>query len=302
MNTSRFFRIALLITISVLIFSAACQKNAKEAVPVSKSVYPAEAYIGGFVLGPQAWTFNRYSFFEAVDKTKEVGCSVIEAIPSQKLSPDDDTIFNHNSPAEVLDKVRAKLAETGVMIVNYGVVKFKNDEAECRKVFDFAKAMGIPIIAAEPAGDSFDLLEKLVKEYDIKIAIHNHPKRADNPDYKYWDPNYVLECVKDRDPRIGSCADTGHWLRSGIIPVDALKILDGRVISSHLKDLNEMSPEAHDVPYGTGIADITGILDELKRQKFAGNISIEYEYNWTTSIPEIKQCVEFVREYGKTNP
>ena len=90
-----------------------------------------------------------------------------------------------------------------------------------------------------------------------------------------WDPNYVLSVVKDRDPRIGSCADTGHWVRSGLRPVDCLRILKGRIISSHLKDLNEMGPGAHDVPYGTGVSDIPGILDELKAQGFDGNISID---------------------------
>jgi sugar phosphate isomerase/epimerase len=104
--------------------------------------------------------------------------------------------------------------------------------------------------------------------------------------------------VKGRDSRLGSASDTGHWIRSSIKPVDALKILKGRIISSHLKDLNIFGPDAHDVPYGTGVADIPAILRELKRQRFNGNISIEYEYNWTTSVPEIAQCIGFVRGFG----
>jgi hypothetical protein len=77
-----------------------------------------------------------------------------------------------------------------------------------------------------------------------------------------------------------------------------LRILNGRIMSAHLKDLNEKSPNAHDVPYGTGVSDIPGILKELKRQHFAGNISIEYEYHWTNSLPEVAQCIGFVRGYG----
>ncbi|HWE96286.1 MAG TPA: sugar phosphate isomerase/epimerase, partial [Tepidisphaeraceae bacterium] len=129
--------------------------------------------------------------------------------------------------------------------------------------------------------------------------IHDHPKRDNDPNYKFWDPNYVLSLVKDRDKRMGSCADTGHWVRSGVKPIDALKILEGRIISSHLKDLNEFAPGAHDVPYGTGVSDVKAILDELKRQKFAGNVSIEYEYHQENPTDEIKKCVEYVREYGK---
>jgi sugar phosphate isomerase/epimerase len=100
---------------------------------------------------------------------------------------------------------------------------------------------------------------------------------------------------------MGSAADTGHWVRSGIKPIDALKVLEGRIISCHLKDLNEFSPNAHDVPFGQGVSEIKLILDELRRQQFNGNISMEYEYHWDNSLPEIMQCVDFVREYGKKN-
>jgi len=271
-------------------------------VKATAGEYPPELYVGGFLIGPQAYSFRFYSFFEAVDNAKEVGSNVIEAYPGQRLSPDDKTPFNHDAPPSVWAKAKIKLERAGVRLVNYGVVGLGNDEAENRKVFDFAKVMGIPTITSEPQEGSFDLLEKLVKEYDIKVAVHNHPRRPKDPGYKYWDPNYVLECVKGRDPRIGACADTGHWLRSNINPVDALKILEGRIISSHLKDLNQYGTEAHDVPYGKGVANVRAVLDELKRQGFKGNISIEYEYNWKTSKPEIKECVDFVREYGKKNP
>jgi sugar phosphate isomerase/epimerase len=104
--------------------------------------------------------------------------------------------------------------------------------------------------------------------------------------------------VKGRDARLGACADTGHWLRSNITPVNALKILEGRIISSHLKDLNEVGDRAHDVPFGAGAANIPAILNELRRQGFNGNISIEYEYNWENSVPEVAQCIGFVRGYA----
>jgi len=104
--------------------------------------------------------------------------------------------------------------------------------------------------------------------------------------------------VKDRDPRMGACADTGHWVRSGVKPVEALKILQGRVFSSHLKDLNEFGKtSAHDVPYGTGVSGVKEILDELRRQKFDGNISIEYEYKQEDNLEEVTKCIEFVKAY-----
>ena len=114
----------------------------------------------------------------------------------------------------------------------------------------------------------------------------------------FWNPYYVAGLVTGRDKRIGACADTGHWARSGLKPVECLRILKGRISSSHLKDLNKTGGDAHDVPYGTGVCDIKACLDELKKQGFDGNISIEYEYNWDNSVPEVTQCIDFVRNCG----
>jgi sugar phosphate isomerase/epimerase len=258
---------------------------------------PDQYKIGGFAVGCQAWTFNHFSVLEAIDKTAEAGGKVIEFYSDQKFSPEQpDVKFNHNSPDELVDKVVARLKERGIKAVSYGVVPIPQDEAGARKIFEFAKKLGLYSVTTESV-PSLDTIEKLVKEYDIRVGIHNHPRRPNDANYKVWDPNYVLSVVKDRDSRIGSTADTGHWVRSGLNPVDCLKILQGRIISTHLKDLNEKSIDGHDVPYGTGVSNIAGILDELKRQKFVGNVSVEYEYDWDTSVPEVAQCIGFIRGY-----
>jgi sugar phosphate isomerase/epimerase len=259
---------------------------------------PDDCKTGGFAIGCQAWTFNHYTVMEAIDKTAEVGGKVIEFYAGQKFSPEQpDLKFDQNSTDEMIAAVQARLKKDGIRAVNFGVVDIPNDEAKARKIFDFAKKLDLYGVTTESVG-SIDIIEKLVKEYDIHVGFHDHPRRPKDPNYKMWDPNYVLSVVKDRDPRIGSCADVGHWVRSGLVPVDCLKILDGRIISVHLKDLNEKSPDAHDVPAGTGVSDIPGILDELKRQNFVGNVSIEYEYHWTNSVPEVAQTIGFVRGYG----
>jgi sugar phosphate isomerase/epimerase len=259
---------------------------------------PAEYATSGFFIGCQAYTFNHFTVFEAIEKTAEVGGKVIEFYPGQKLSKEEpDVVWDHNASPETIEKVKKKLADYKIKAVNYGVVQIPKDEAGARKVFDFARALGLRAVTTESV-DAIDTIEKMVKEYDIMVGFHDHPKRPDNPGYKMWDPNYILSVVKDRDPRIGSCADIGHWVRSNLKPVDCLRILKGRIISSHMKDLNEMGPRAHDVPFGTGVSDIPGVLDELKAQGFEGNISIEYEYHWENSTPEVGQCVGFVRGYG----
>src|SRR4051812_20065709 len=241
---------------------------------------PDEYKTGGFFIGCQAYTFNHYTVFEAIEKTAATGGRVIEFYPGQKLSKEEPQVsWDHNASAETIQKVKDKLAAHKIKAVNYGVVQIPKEEQKARKLFEFAKTMGLRAITTEST-EAIDTIEKMVKEFDIMVGFHDHPKRPDNPDYRMWDPNYILSVVKDRDSRIGSCADTGHWVRSGLKPVDCLRILKGRIISSHLKDLDKMGPDGHDLPYGEGVSDVPGILNELKSQGFTGNISIEYEYHW----------------------
>ncbi len=258
---------------------------------------PDSCRINGVAIGCQAYTFNRFTVFEAIEKTAASGAKVIEFYPGQKLSPaEPETKLDHNAAPETIAKVKTKLAEHGITAVAYGVVALSKDEAASRKVFEFCKTLGIRVINTEST-DAIDTFEKLVREYDIRVGFHNHPKREKDTNYKVWDPEYVVGLVKDRDPRIGACADTGHWMRSGLKPIDCLRILKGRVVSSHLKDLNEVGKEAHDVPYGTGAADMSALLAELKSQGFDGPASIEYEHNWENSLPEVTKCVEFVKAW-----
>ncbi len=253
--------------------------------------------ISGFAIGCQAYTFNRFTAFEAIEKTAAAGGKVIEFYPGQKLSKDEPTAsVSHDAPAATLDKLKEKLKQHGLVAVAYGVVNVPKDEAGARKVFDFAKTMGIRVINTEST-DAIDTVEKLVKEYDIKVGYHNHPKRPNDPNYKVWDPNYIVELTKGRDARIGACADTGHWMRSGIKPVEAIAILKGRIVSSHLKDLNKFGDGAHDVPYGTGEADMNAILNAYMAQGFTGPCSIEYEHNWDNSLPEVTKCIDFVKAW-----
>lgn len=256
---------------------------------------PEECLQNGFAVGCQAYSFNRYTVFEAIEKTAEAGGRIIEFFPNQKLSPGErDVRWNHTASDETIAKVQEKLREHGVRAVNYGVVSGK-DAAEWRQIFEFAKKLNLYGVTTEQV-EKLDVIEPLVKEFDIRLAIHNHPRRLDDPNYRVWDPHYILEMTKDRDSRIGACADTGHWQTSGLNPVYCLRVLKGRVISSHLKDKKDYGP-SHNVAFGTGVGEIGRCLDELRAQNFDGNISIEHEYNWTSNVPDITRCVEFVRDH-----
>jgi len=258
---------------------------------------PDSVKIGGFAVGCQAWTFNRFTAFEAIEKTALTGAKTIEFFPGQRLRPDQpDARWDHNASDEVIAQVQAHLAKHGVRAVNYGVVH-GSDEAEWRKIFAFARKLGLYAVTTEDV-DKLDLLEALAKEFDIRVAIHNHPRQPGNPNYKVWDPAYVLSVVKDRDQRVGACADPGHWATSGITPLEGIKTLRGRIVSVHLKDRTAIGSGTPDVPFGAGISNVKGMLDELKRQGFAGNISIEYETKWDNNVPDVAQCIGFFRGYG----
>jgi sugar phosphate isomerase/epimerase len=260
---------------------------------------PEDCQTGGIAIGCQSWTFNHYSVLEAIDKTAAAGGKVIEFYPGQKFSPEHpDWKFDENASDEMIAEVKARLKKDDIRAVNFGVVGIPQDEAGARKVFEFAKKLDLYGITTESVG-SIDTIEKLVKEYNICVGFHDHERQPNNPSYRMWDPNYVLSVVKDRDPRIGACADTGHWVQSNLKPVDCLKILQGHIISVHLHDMNEMGPNGHDVPAGTGVSNVAGIIDELKRQNFAGNVSIEFEYNWLNNVTDAAQGIGFVRGYGQ---
>ena len=253
----------------------------------------------GWRMGCQAYSFNRFTFLEAVDKVASMGLTWIEAYPGQRLSPDlaEDVKFDHNMSEEHRKLALDYLASKKVKLANYGVVGLPNDEAEARVVFDFAKAMGIETIVSEPPDDAFPLLDKLTQEYKINLAIHNHPKPS-----HYWNYEKVLEVTEGLNPRIGSCADTGHWMRSGIVPLEAVEALlaANRIISFHIKDLNKMGRKGeHDVPWGQGEANMKAILAKLKEAGWKGVMAAEYEHNWDNNVPEISQGMKFVNETAK---
>lgn len=268
---------------------------------ISRAVHaepiPAEYRAGHFAIGVQAWSFHRFSATEAVEKTAQAGGRVIELFPGQRLAPDDATNIGPDMSEAAMQKLNDQLAKYKVKAVAFGVTGISQNENDARKLFEWAKKMGIGVINTESA-DAINTIEKMAKEFNIKVGFHNHPKRSDDPNYKVWDPNYILTLVKNRDARVGACADTGHWVRSGIKPVDALRILRGRVVSMHLKDLHIFQPGGHDMPYGLGVSDVPGILDELRAQKFDGPISVEYEHDWDNNISGIAQSIGFVRGYG----
>ncbi|MFQ6133026.1 MAG: sugar phosphate isomerase/epimerase family protein [Armatimonadota bacterium] len=191
------------------------------------------------------------------------------------------------SPAEI-QRVRALLDERDITCNAVGVHGFRGDHEANRRVFEFARAMGVRNISANPSAEAFDSLEKLVAEYDIRIAVHNH-----GPGASYDTVADVVNAVKDRHPNIGACVDTGHFIRSGEDPVEAIYRLKGRVFGLHVKDVAAQTKKTHDVIIGEGFLDVEGMFKALKDVGFPadGALSLEFEGNPDDPIAEIKQCL-----------
>lgn len=271
----------------VLTLSAAIQ---------AETPHPATDVYDGWRLGTQAWSFNRFTFFEAVDKTRELGLNWIQAYPGQRVSPQIDAQMGFDLPGEIREQIKAKLAEANVSIAAFGVVGVPRQEAQARRLFEFAKAMGIEVIVSEPAEDQFDLIDTLCQEYEIKLAVHNHPRPS-----HYWNPDTVLKVVEGRSKWLGACADVGHWVRSGLDPVECLKKLQGRIHDIHIKEID--TNVGHDVVWGTGQGRIKGILEELHRQGYKGTFAIEYEHSWDNNVPLIRRSVAYFNEVASSlNP
>jgi sugar phosphate isomerase/epimerase len=236
----------------------------------------------GWRLGCQAYSFNQFTFFDAIDKTASLGLHCIECYPGQRINKTSEAVTSADMTAAQRKEIQKKLSDSGVKMVNFGVGGYD------RKHFEFAKEMGIETLVAEPNEADFDAIDKLCEEFGVNLAIHNHPKPS-----HYWNPDTVLKVCKDHTLRIGACADTGHWVRSGLTPLDCLKKLEGRIISFHFKDLNKKAPDAHDVPWGTGVCNVKEMLTEIRRQKLKAVFSAEYEYHWDNSLPELAKCVTY---------
>jgi len=257
---------------------------------------PAEALTSaGFAISVQCWSFRQFTLFEAIGMAAQAGAHV-EVFPGQKIGgPLGDAKLGPDLPDESLQIVIDKLKEHGVSAVNFGVTGIPKEEAEARKTFELAKKLNLYGITTESIG-AIDTLEKLAKEYDVKVCFHNHPKK---PMYDLWNPEFVFNAVKDRHKNIGICADIGHWATSGLDPLEAIKKVAPRVLSFHMKDRATIDKWSHDRPFGTGVIDNIAILDEVRKHGFAGNVSIEYEHNWQTNLAEVAQCAGYLRAYSK---
>ncbi|MFC1761773.1 ThuA domain-containing protein [Planctomycetota bacterium] len=245
----------------------------------------------GWPLGMTAYTFHKYTLFETIEKTDQIGLAYLGGLSFQKVSKKINKNFDAQLSDEELKAIRLKLDDAGVRLLTSFYARIPGDDAGCRKVFEFARKMGIETLISEPPLEALDTIEKYCDEYDINLAIHNHgPKQSPN----YWNPEAVMKVCQGRGPRIGVCADMGYWMRAGIDPVAAVKTIGHRLLVVQMHDLNELTAEGHDVPWGTGAGRTEAFLKEVHRLGIKPKMfGLEYSYDWFDSIPEVTQSARF---------
>lgn len=242
---------------------------------------------GGFPMGIQSYSLRAFGIDGpegALAKIQELELHWVEFFRAH-FPPTQD-------PAKIKE-MQDKLAKHDLSVSAHGVQAFTKDHAANEAFFKFAKAAGIKNLSADPAPDSFESLDKLVAQYDLRIAIHNH-----GPGHRYDKVDDVLKAVKGHDPRIGACADLGHYIRSGEDPVEVIRKLEGRLYGIHLKDFAEKQKQTKGVLLGKGHLDVVGVFKALKKVKFPadGALSLEYEENPNDPMGEIKQCLAIAAE------
>jgi sugar phosphate isomerase/epimerase len=239
----------------------------------------------GWRLGIQAWTFRQVSLFEAIDKTASLGLKYIEPFVGQRLSPDHPTAkFCAAMPADLRTATKKKLADSGLTMLGY------YDVGPFREIFEFCKDMGIEMLISDPPegayGYHFDAVDRLCEDYGLTLALTNHPKPA-----PYWNPDIVLRVCNGRSKRIAASGDIGHWVREKLNPTECVKKLAERLVHFHFRDMNRYGEDTRDVPLGTGMCDIQGLLAWLHRKEMQPLFMLEFSDSG--SLAELAQSIKF---------
>lgn len=243
-------------------------------------------------LGIQTWTLRQLNFEQVVDFAKEHGIRNLQMIANH---------MDPKAPREETLRKKRILDEAGLRVYTFGVAQTTMDKEEDRKLFEFAKLMGIKLIIVEPPDFKIlDHLEELAKEYDIKVAIHNHGIRS-----LYGNPLVVRTLLKHRDQRMGVCMDAGWITSTGMDPTRVFKEYEGRVFDIHLKDKRVEKTQGDDVAFDTHIGEgqgrIENLLTELKRVNWPGILAIETDSREFAANPHefVARAREFVARHGR---
>ena len=277
----KLFVITSTIIYSILFF--ACNNNNQPQTTGASSANPKD-----WKFGVALWTFHDVDFPQALDRVDSAGLKYIEPNTFTKAGAElKDSIIMSLSPAGI-EKLKAMIAQKGLTCESIYIAGDTSIKSWVRQ-FDIAKQFGVQFVTTEPPLNMWNSIDSLAGAYGVKLAIHEHWRGMSH----YWNPDTVLLALKGH-PNFGVCADLGHWPKSGIDPLEAVKKLSGHILVVHLKDIAAANdPTLKDVPVGTGIVNFPAILAELKKQNFNGYIYIERDAeDKPSNLPSVIKTVD----------
>jgi len=236
-----------------------------------------------FKLGIATYSLRKFSRAQAIAMLKQMNVKYVNI---------KDVHLAMNASPEEIRAGRKEFEDAGFIIEGGGNVSFsKDDEQEIRKNFEYAKMAGMPIIVCAPTHATLPKMEKYVKEYNIKVAVHNHGPE----DKQFPTPQSVLDVVKNMDPRMGLCIDCGHTSRTGVDVVESIRAAGPRLHSMHVKDLADAKVKESQCDVGDGVLPIVGIFKQLHRMNYTGGVMLEYEINEKDPMMGMQKSLAYMR-------
>jgi inosose dehydratase len=236
----------------------------------------------GLKMGLTTYTLRKFTLDQAIAMTKQAGVKYISL---------KDFHLPLKSTPDQRKEARKKIEDAGLVLMGGGVIGIKNNEDEIHNVFEYAKDAGMATIVCSPDPEALGQIEKAARDYDLRIAIHNHGPT----DKHYPSPLDVLRMVKERDARMGICMDVGHTVRIGEDPVVAIEKCAKRLYEFHMKDVTEAAAKGTSTEVGQGVIDIVGVLKALIKIKFPYHVALEYEANENAPMPGVLQSFAYMR-------
>ena len=235
----------------------------------------------GLKVGVHSYSLREFTFDQVLTMTKELGVKYLSLNPKH---------VPLESPADKLADAKSKIDDAGLILLEAGVIGLSKDINKTRQAFDYAKGLGLKTIVCNPDLDSFDTLDKLLRDYDVRLAVHNH-----GPEGIYKVPEDVLQAIKGHDKRIGACVDLGHYERAGVKAGDALRQLKGCIYDVHFKDVDKAEAKGKPVVVGTGVVDLTDAFKFLLGINFRDGVMLEYEADAKDPMPAMRKSLEYVQ-------
>lgn len=242
----------------------------------------AQAPAAPLKLGVASYSLRRFPFEKCLEMAKALDVKYLNF---------KDVHIPRTDPPDAIRAARARVEAAGFTIMGGGTISMKNDEAQVRKDFEYARLAGMPLIVAAPTIDSLDVVERMAKEFKIRVAIHNH-----GPEDKYFPSPYdAYKLIKGRDSHMGLCVDIGHTVRTGVDPTRAVLELRDRVYDLHLKDLRDLKDRDSQVIVGKGAMDFPALFRALIEINYTGHAGLEYEIDVDDPLPGMQQSFAYLR-------